>query len=100
MIAIRKKLSGTERVQLLQKSLLGPFRLKKKPQVKLARTVKEAMRYVNRGFVPIECSAGESAMDGFFNLDHHGKFAHLEGVALRAYRDFYGTRTLKLHHLR
>lgn len=86
----RVMLSAQDRVALLRKNLRAPFRLKKTPQFRLARTVKEAMRYVDRGFVPIECSAGESAMDGFFNLDHHGKYAHLDGVALRGYEDFYG----------
>ena len=45
------------------------------------------------GFEPIECSFGHlGSVVGSLTMDHHGTYAHLEGVALRAYRDHFGAR--------
>ncbi len=45
--------------------------------------------------VPVECSFGcKSVVDGL-QMDHHGEMSHLESVAIRAYRDFFGRNTDK-----
>lgn len=52
----------------------------------------EARHFRGLGFCPVECSFGEeSIMDGL-QMDHHGALSHLEGVAIRAYRDHFGAR--------
>jgi len=44
------------------------------------------------GYEPIECSIGGESIVGPLEMDHHGERSHLEGVAIRAYRDFFGAR--------
>lgn len=57
-----------------------------------AKTFQEASDAMFDGAVPIECSFGHlgSVVDDRFVMDHHGTLSHLEGVALRAYRDHFG----------
>lgn len=57
-----------------------------------AKTHEEAVALQIQGFVPIECSFGShgSVVDPLYVMDHHGNLSHLEGVALRAYRDHFG----------
>ena len=47
---------------------------------------------VSAGFCPIECSFGEESVVDELAMDHHGALAHLESVALRAWRDHRGAR--------
>lgn len=60
--------------------------------IKHVNTFAEAMAFYRIGYIPIECSFGTdgSVVDPQFTMDHHGKWSHLEGVALRAYRDHFG----------
>jgi len=52
-----------------------------------------AAELVDQGYEAIECSFGHfGSIVGSLKMDHHGTFAHLEGVALRAYRDHFGAR--------
>lgn len=44
-----------------------------------------------RGYEPVECAIGCESIVGPFQMDHHGRLSHLEGVALRAYRDHFGS---------
>lgn len=44
------------------------------------------------GFTPIECSIGGTSIVDSLKMDHHGDLSHLEGVAIRAYRDHFGAR--------
>jgi hypothetical protein len=44
------------------------------------------------GFCPVECSFGAESVVDDLQMDHHGGLGHLEGVAVRAYRDHYGAR--------
>ena len=46
--------------------------------------------YLHQGYEPIECSFGERQVVGPLFMDHHGNLSHLEGVAIRAYRDHFG----------
>lgn len=41
---------------------------------------------------PIECAFGNESIVDDLELDHHGSMSHLEGVAIRAYRDHFGRR--------
>ena len=47
---------------------------------------------VGVGYCPIECSFGDFSIVDKLEMDHHGAYSHLESVAVRAYRDFYGKR--------
>jgi hypothetical protein len=54
--------------------------------------INETKALVEKGYCPLECSfGGESVVDDL-QMDHHGKMSHLESVAIRAYRDYYGKR--------
>lgn len=58
----------------------------------LSNDIQEIKQLVSQGFCPVECSIdGESIVDAL-QMDHHGTLSHLEGVALRAYRDLFGAR--------
>jgi hypothetical protein len=46
------------------------------------------------GYCAVECSIGGESLVGPLKMDHHGPNSHLEGVAVRAYRDHYGERRL------
>lgn len=51
----------------------------------------EADAYRLSGYEPIECSFGNrGSVVGKLMMDHHGDLSHLEGVAIRAYRDYRG----------
>jgi hypothetical protein len=60
--------------------------------IKLIHTssLAEAERLTKEGWEPIECSIDGQSVVGRLNMDHHGKLSHLEGVAVRAYRDHFG----------
>lgn len=59
--------------------------------IKVSNDAEEIRQLVKEGFCPVECSIGESIVDDLV-MDHHGEFSHLESVAIRAYRDNFGTR--------
>lgn len=61
-------------------------------QIQHVLDVKAARIAVSVGFCPIECSFGEESVVDELAMDHHGALAHLESVALRAWRDHRGTR--------
>lgn len=73
-------------------TLVTPFDLRAPLRVALAKTAKQAAKFRDRGYTPIECSFGEISVVDDLNLDHHGLLRGLEGVAIRAYRDHYGKR--------
>lgn len=52
----------------------------------------EAQHFLAAGFCPVECSFGEASVVDDLRMDHHGSLSHLEGVAVRAYRDHLGAR--------
>lgn len=53
----------------------------------------EAERLAQAGYEPMECSFGNhGSVVGQLTMDHHGAYSELEGVALRAYRDNFGSR--------
>ncbi len=53
-------------------------------------SVDEVRTLAARGFEPVECALGSESIVGPLEMDHHGRLSHLEGVALRAYRDHFG----------
>lgn len=61
-------------------------------QIVWTKKVEEATRLAEAGFEPVECSFGAVSVVGSLIMDHHGEYAELEGVALRAYRDHFGAR--------
>ena len=61
-------------------------------QIAVVDTPEEATEWLKKGYTPIECSFGETAIVDELQMDHHGSLSHLEGVAVRAYRDYFGTR--------
>lgn len=61
-------------------------------EIILSNNIDEIRQLVLAGYCPVECSiGGESIVDSLV-MDHHGNLSHLEGVALRAYRDHRGAR--------
>ena len=68
-----------------------PFDVGKKFKIVYADTIKQARYFQRLGYIPIECSFGnESVVDERYVMDHHGPYSHLDSVAIRAYRDFFG----------
>ncbi len=61
-------------------------------QIKWVAASAEALALLAQGFEPVECSFGDESVLGPLAMDHHGRFAHLEGVAIRAYRDHFAAR--------
>ncbi len=55
-------------------------------------SVDEVRALAARGYEPVECAIGCESIVGPLQMDHHGRLSHLEGVALRAYRDHFGSR--------
>ncbi len=55
-------------------------------------SVDEVRTLTARGYEPVECALGCESIVGPLQMDHHGRLSHLEGVALRAYRDHFGSR--------
>ena len=58
----------------------------------LSNNVVEIKTLVAEGFCPVECSIGGESITDELLMDHHGSNSHLEGVAVRAYRDNFGAR--------
>ena len=52
--------------------------------------LQKAEQLTKEGWEPVECSIDGQSVVGRFQMDHHGKLSHLEGVAIRAYRDHFG----------
>ncbi len=52
----------------------------------------DAEHYRNLGCCPVECSFGENSIVDALQMDHQGALSHLESVAVRAYRDHFGSR--------
>lgn len=61
-------------------------------RVEVVNTAEEAAQWVTKGFTPIECCFGKKSVVDDLQMDHHGDLSHLEGVAVRAYRDHFGER--------
>lgn len=61
-------------------------------EIQFAKTHDVALFALHAGAIPMECSFGNmgSVVDSRFVMDHHGTLSHLEGVAIRAYRDHFG----------
>jgi hypothetical protein len=52
----------------------------------------EIRHLIDAGHEAIECSIDGESLVGPLEMDHHGTRSHLEGVAIRAYRDHLGAR--------
>jgi hypothetical protein len=61
--------------------------------VRVTNDAQEVQDLISQGFAAIECSIGGESLVCDLEMDHHGERSHLESVAIRAYRDLYGTRT-------
>jgi len=59
-------------------------------EIKISYSPKEIKALAEKGYIPIECALGSISIVDGYALDHHNEFSHLEGVALRAYRDLWG----------
>ena len=74
------------------------FLLYERLEIVFAKTAAEAVKFVELGFCPVECSYGGVSVVDDLNMDHHGvtvdgrDLSELESVAIRAYRDCYGKR--------
>ena len=73
-----------------EKEIITPFQAPNELEIAIADTEEEAIAFMNKGFIPVECSFGSVSVVDKFVLDHHGQYADREGVAIRAYRDFFG----------
>lgn len=60
--------------------------------IAFSKDIETVKAYVEQGFCPVECSFGGVSVCDELELDHHGSKSHLESVAIRAYRDFFGVR--------
>lgn len=60
-------------------------------QIRHTNVAAEAQSLMAEGYCPVECSMGTNVVDALL-MDHHGPYSHLEGVAVRAYRDHFGAR--------
>lgn len=61
-------------------------------QIIISNTSSEISNLIAQGFCAVECSIGGASLVDDLQMDHHGTLSHLEGVALRAYRDHFGAR--------
>ncbi len=60
--------------------------------IAFSKDIETVKSLVAEGFCPVECSFGGVSVVDSLELDHHGSKSHLESVAIRAYRDFFGKR--------
>lgn len=67
-------------------------RAAEKIHIVYACTAEEARAAVVRGHEPVECSFGAHSVVGPLEMDHHGAYAHLPGVAVRAHGEAFGAR--------
>lgn len=77
---------------MAQKKLVSPFEPRRPITVKIAAGPKDAESWRAKGYTPVECCFGECSIVDDLELDHHGPFSDREGVAIRAYRDCFGSR--------
>ncbi len=60
-------------------------------EIRFTHNFDEATKLKDFGYEPIECAFGQyGSVMGPYNMDHHGRESHREGVALRACRDHFG----------
>lgn len=63
------------------------------PLFLIGDTVDRIDRLVSEGgYTPVECSVGGESIVDDLELDHHGEYSHLPGVAIAAYENFLGAR--------
>lgn len=60
--------------------------------IAFSKNIETVKSYADKGYCPVECSFGGISVVDELELDHHGSKSHLESVAIRAYRDFFGKR--------
>lgn len=60
----------------------------------LTNNINEVKALMAEGYCPVECSFGGQSVVDELIMDHHGPLSGMESVALRAYRDHYGARTM------
>lgn len=61
-------------------------------QVVIENDVEAARRLVAAGWCPVEASYGDQSLVDALLMDHHGAYAHLPGVATRAWHDHHSAR--------
>ncbi len=67
-----------------------PFEASNEIEIIVADNYDDAVALKDKGWTPIECSFGDSSVIDELEMDHHGALSNREGVAIRAYRDFFG----------
>ena len=72
--------------------LLSPFDTTKPLKIRVAKDYEAALMWVEKGYVPVECSFGNKSVVDELILDHHGPYSSQAGVAVRAYRDLFGVK--------
>ena len=60
--------------------------------IAFSKDIRTVNALVAAGYCPVECSFGGISVVDELGLDHHGEKSHLESVAIRAYRDYFGKR--------
>ena len=73
-----------------KRDIITPFEASNELEIEVVNTEEEAINFKNKGYIPVECSFGDVSVIDAFMLDHHAQYSELEGVAIRAYRDFFG----------
>ncbi len=59
-------------------------------KIVVSKNIETVRELAAQGYCPVECSFGSETVVDELMLDHHGRMSHLESVAIRAYRDFFG----------
>ena len=79
-------------LEISMSTLITPFQTVKEIVIKTVDTPEAAKKLQKKGYTPVEASFGSECVVDDLKLDHHGPFSDLEGVAIRAYRDHFGSR--------
>ncbi len=53
-------------------------------ELRYAQNMEEALKALEEGFEPVECSFGPDSVIGKYKLDHHGKYSGEEAVSVKA----------------
>lgn len=60
--------------------------------IRFAASLADAQAALEEGYEPVECSFGCESVMGDLQMDHHGAWSHLPGVAVRAHGELFGRR--------
>lgn len=77
---------------MTKNNILSPFDIVKPLKIRVVKDYESAIHWLEKGYVPVECSFGNRSVVDDLILDHHGCYSNQAGVAVRAYRDLFGIK--------